>query len=153
TALRDPTLVVLHWSDSAGVYLDGSGRPVGLPADGQGRTVTLLERQGRPMTALVHDPAVLSRPNLVKTVTGAVRRAVENERLRGQVEARAGELSTLPTGTVTFLLTDIEGSTALLRRLRDRYAALLADVRAVIRGVLHRAGGREVDARADEFFA
>ena len=152
-ALRDPTLSVLHWSDSAGRYLDGSGRPAELPAEGQGRAVTLLERQGHPMTALVHDPAVLDKPDLVKTVTAAVRLAVENERLRGQVEAQASEARTLPTGQVTFLLTDIEGSTRLLQRLGDRYAALLADVRAIIRSSVHRAGGREVDARADEFLA
>jgi class 3 adenylate cyclase len=113
----------------------------------------LLEQQGRPMTALVHDPAVLDHPDLVKTVVAAVRLAVENERLRGRVDARASELRTLPTGRVTFLLTDIEGSTGLLQRLGDRYAALLADVRALIRGAVHHAGGREVDARADEFFA
>ncbi len=152
-ALRDPTLSVLHWSDSAGMYLDGAGRPAALPADGEDRAVTLLERQGHPMTALVHDRAVLDNPDLVKTVTAAVKLAVENERLRGQVEARASEVRTLPTGHVTFLLTDIEGSTGLLRRLGDRYAALLADVRAIIRSALHRAGGREVDARGDEFFA
>ena len=105
------------------------------------------------MIALVHDRAVLDNPDLVKTVTAAVKLAVENERLRGQVEARASEVRTLPTGHVTFLLSDIEGSTGLLRRLGDRYAALLADVRAVIRHALDRAGGREVDARADEFFA
>src|SRR5918996_1204219 len=153
TVLRDPTLVVLHWSESAGVYLDGAGRPAVLPADGGPRAVTLLERQGRPMTALVHDRAVLEHRDLVKTVAAAVRLAVENERLRGQVEARASEVRTLPTGHVTFLLTDIEGSTGLLQRLSDRYAALLADVRAIIRSFVHRAGGREVDARADEFFA
>jgi class 3 adenylate cyclase len=153
TALRDPTLAVLHWSESARAYLDGAGRKAALPADGQGRAVTLLERQGRPMTALVHDPAVLEKPDLVKTVTAAVRVALENERLRGQVEAQASEARTLPTGHVTFLLTDIEGSTALLQRLGDRYAPVLADVRALIRGCLHRAGGREVDARADEFLA
>jgi class 3 adenylate cyclase len=96
---------------------------------------------------------VLDNSDLVKTVTAAAKLAVENERLRGQVEAQASEVRTLPTGHVTFLLTDIEGSTGLLRRLRDRYAALLAEVRAVIRSALHRAGGREVDARADEFFA
>jgi class 3 adenylate cyclase len=152
-ALRDPTLTVLHWSESAGEYLDGAGRHAALPPEGQDRTVTLLERQGRPMTALVHDRAVLDNPDLVKTVTAAVRLAVENERLRGQVEARASEVRTLPTGHVTFLLTDIEGSTGLLRRLGDRYAALLAEVRAIIRNALHGAGGREVDARADEFFA
>jgi class 3 adenylate cyclase len=152
-ALRDPTLAVLHWSDSASAYLDGAGQPVSLPPDDTGRAVTLLERQGRPMTALVHDPAVLAKRDLVKTVTAAVRLAVENERLRGQVEARASEVRTLPTGHVTFLLTDIEGSTALLQRLGDQYAALLAEVRAIIRGAVHRAGGREIDARADEFFA
>jgi len=152
-ALRDPTLSVLHWSDSAGRYLDGAGRPATLPPDGEGRAVTLLERHGRPMTALVHAPTALHNPHLVKTVTAAVKLAVENERLRGQVDAQASETRTLPTGHVTFLLTDIEGSTGLLQRLGDRYAALLADVRAMIRLSVGRAGGREVDARADEFFA
>jgi len=152
-ALRDPSLSVLHWSDSAGAYLDGAGQPAALPADGASRVVTLLERRGHPMTALVHDRAVLDNPDLVKTVTAAVRLAVENERLRGQVEAQASEVRTLPTGYVTFLLTDIEGSTNLLQRLGDRYAALLAEVRAIMRSSVHRVGGREVDARADEFFA
>jgi class 3 adenylate cyclase len=153
TALRDPTLSVLHWSESAAGYLDGGGQPAVLPAEETGRAVTLLERLGQPMAALVHDPAVLKNRDLVKTVTAAVRLAVENDRLRGQVEARASEVRTLPSGNVTFVLTDIEGSTSLLHRLGDRYVALLADVRAAIRGCMHRAGGREVDARADEFFA
>lgn len=61
--------------------------------------------------------------------------------------------STLPTGEVTFLLTDIERSTALLRKLGDRYAGLLDDVRDVVRSAVLTAGGKEVDARADEFFA
>jgi class 3 adenylate cyclase len=153
SALRDPTLSVLHWSDSAGAYLDGAGQPAALPGDGADRAVTLLERQGRPMTALVHDRAVLENPDLVKTVTAAARLAAENERLRGQVEAQASEARTLPTGHVTFLMTDIEGSTSLLQRLGDRYAALLAEVRAIIRSSVRRGGGREVDARADEFLA
>src|SRR5688572_6551561 len=58
-ALRDPTLSVLHWSDSAGAYLDGSGGAAALPAEGADRAVTLIEHQGRPMTALVHARAVL----------------------------------------------------------------------------------------------
>lgn len=156
-ALRDPTLSVLHWSDSAGGYLDRDGQLVALPETGSdpgaGPLTTLLERQGQPMTALVHSAAVLKTPALLKTVTAAVRLAVENDRLRGQIQAQASESRTLPTGIVTFLLTDIEGSTGLLHRLGDRYAALLADIRAVIRGCVHRAGGREVDARADEFLA
>jgi len=153
SALRDPSLSVLHWSESARAYLDGAGRPATLPGDGVDRAVTLLERQGRPMTALVHDRAVLANPDLVKTVTAAATLAAENERLRGQVEAQASEARTLPTGHVTFLLTDIEGSTSLLQRLGERYAPLLAEVRAIIRNSVGRLGGREVDARADEFLA
>jgi class 3 adenylate cyclase len=152
-ALRDPTLLVLHWSESAAAYIDGTGRSIPLPTQGDGRALTLLKRHGRPMTALVHDPAVLANPELVKTVTAAVRLAIENERLLGEVEARASEVETLPVGFVTFLLTDIEDSTSLIRRLGDDYAGVLNDVRSLIRVAVSRAGGREVDARADEFFA
>jgi class 3 adenylate cyclase len=151
SALRDPTLSVLHWSESARAYLDRAGQPTALPADGGDRAVTLIEREGRPMTALVHDRGVLANPDLVKTVTAAAKLAVENERLRGQVDAQASEARTLPTGQVTFLMTDIEGSTGLLQRLGDRYAAVLAEVRDIIRSSIRRVGGREVDARADEF--
>ncbi len=153
SALRDPTLSVLHWSESAGAYLDGAGQPATLPGDGAARAVTLIEREGRPMTALVHDRAVLAHRDLVKTVTAAAKLAVENERLRGQVEAQASEARTLPTGNVTFLMTDIEGSTGLLQRLGDKYAVVLAEIRDIIRGAVRRAAGREVDARADEFLA
>jgi class 3 adenylate cyclase len=66
--------------------------------------------------------------------------------------AAAGRLATLPAGFVTLMMTDIEGSTGLLHALGDRYAQLLNEVRAVLRAATAR-GGREVDARADEFFA
>src|SRR5437667_980047 len=73
SVLRDPTLAVLHWSDAAGAYLDATGTPAPLPAEDSGRSVTYLERQGRPMTALVHDPKVLGDPSLAETVLAAVR--------------------------------------------------------------------------------
>lgn len=153
TVLRDSTLQVLHWSDSTEAYLDGDGQRVTLPEPDQDRAVTLIESHGRPMTALVHDPAVLKDPDFARTVSAAVRLAVENERLRGEVDAQATSSRSLPAGFVTFLLSDIEGSTALLDRLGERYAALLADVRRILRTSVRQAGGREVDARADEFFA
>ena len=59
----------------------------------------------------------------------------------------------LPTGSVTFLLTDIEGSTALLRQLGDDYAGLLRDVRACTKKAVAGAGGHPVDSHGDEFFA
>ena len=59
----------------------------------------------------------------------------------------------LPRGHVTFALTDIEGSTELLQRLGDGYDALLSQLRRLQRTAVRQAGGREVDARGDEFFA
>lgn len=58
----------------------------------------------------------------------------------------------LPTGTVTFLLTDIEGSTPLLQRLGGRYADVLAEHQRLMRDALHRAGGHVVDTQGDAFF-
>jgi class 3 adenylate cyclase len=153
TVLGDPTLAVMHWSEAAGSYLDGAGKPVPLPAEHEERGVTFLERQGRPMTALVHDPAILDDPDLAETVLAAVRFVIEKESLHGQIQARSTDAATLPTGFVTFLLTDIEDSTILLSRLKDGYADLLSDVRGIVRQAVLQAGGREVDARADEFFA
>jgi DNA-binding NarL/FixJ family response regulator/class 3 adenylate cyclase len=59
----------------------------------------------------------------------------------------------LPRGEVTFLFTDIEGSTALARRLGARFGDLLEEHRRLIRDAIAQAGGHEVDCRADEFFA
>jgi class 3 adenylate cyclase len=45
---------------------------------------------------------------------------------------------TLPSGTVTFLFTDIEGSTALVRQLRDRYQGVLGDHQTILRAAVAR---------------
>src|SRR5438876_10018895 len=58
----------------------------------------------------------------------------------------------LPTGTVTFLFTDIEGSTRLLHELGDAYADALAEHRRVLREVFARHHGVEVDTQGDAFF-
>ena len=59
----------------------------------------------------------------------------------------------LPTGTVTFLFTDVEGSTRLLRELGpDRYADELAEHRRIVRRACERHDGVEVDTQGDAFF-
>ncbi len=58
----------------------------------------------------------------------------------------------LPGGTVTFLFTDIEGSTRLLQQLGDQYAELLADQRRILRTAFKKWGGQEVDTQGDSFF-
>jgi DNA-binding NarL/FixJ family response regulator/class 3 adenylate cyclase len=56
------------------------------------------------------------------------------------------------TTTLTFLFSDVEGSTALLRRLRDGYTALMADHERLLRSAWAESGGRELDADGDSFF-
>jgi predicted ATPase/class 3 adenylate cyclase len=58
----------------------------------------------------------------------------------------------LPTGTVTFLFTDVEGSTRLLHELGERYADVLAEHRRVLRESFAHNGGVEVDTQGDAFF-
>jgi predicted ATPase len=58
----------------------------------------------------------------------------------------------LPTGTVTFLFTDVEGSTRLLHELGNAYADVLAEHRRVLRDAFRRHGGVEVDTQGDAFF-
>jgi predicted ATPase len=58
----------------------------------------------------------------------------------------------LPSGTVTFLFTDIEGSTRLLHEHGERYAELLAEHRRILRDAFLRYGGVEVDTQGDAFF-
>jgi DNA-binding NarL/FixJ family response regulator/class 3 adenylate cyclase len=61
-------------------------------------------------------------------------------------------MTELPTGTVTLLFTDLEGSTQLVRELGDDYATLLADHRRLLREAASRHGGHEVDSAGDGSF-
>ena len=102
----------------------------------------------------------LARSRLLKAArrfgvmpVGFIEAQLRTERRRGQADAHARQVERLPSGTVTFLMTDIEGSTAHLAALGDRYGALLTEVRRLLRSHVRRAGGHEVEAHADEFLA
>src|SRR5437879_6174883 len=73
------------------------------------------------------------------------------ERVIGQ---GAGKFSMrqLPTGTVTLLFTDIEGSTHLLQQLGDHYTSVLIECRRLLRSVFQQWSGYEVDTQGDAFF-
>jgi len=61
-------------------------------------------------------------------------------------------MSLVPTGTVTFLFTDIEGSTRLLQELGDeRFAQALADHRRLLRDAFQKWRGRELETQGDGF--
>ena len=67
-------------------------------------------------------------------------------------EASESRLADLPSGTVTFLFTDIEGSTRLERELREQYSDVLREHSRLLREAFERYGGREVDTQGDSFF-
>jgi len=60
--------------------------------------------------------------------------------------------ASVPSGTVTFLFSDIEGSTPLLERLREQYATVLADQRELLRAAFAKWNGHEIDTQGDSFF-
>jgi class 3 adenylate cyclase len=67
--------------------------------------------------------------------------------------AESGERASLPTGTVTFLFTDIEGSTRLVQDLGDRWGAVLAEHCQIMREAISNAKGVEIGTEGDSFFA
>jgi class 3 adenylate cyclase len=143
--------------NSAFAYIDSEGRRR-LPINDEAHVRNALARFDR---VTFEDDAARERARK-RLLTAAKKYGIvpigfmasqlRSERLSAAIEAGTADARKLPTGVLTFLLTDIEDSTGLLRRLGDRYAGLLEDVRTIIRAAV-REGGREVDARADEFFA
>jgi class 3 adenylate cyclase len=79
--------------------------------------------------------------------------AGELESARNQAPATGAPPDPLPTGFVTMLMTDVEGSTGLVREVGEGFHALIDELWALLRQCVVAAGGHEVEARADEFFA
>jgi class 3 adenylate cyclase len=138
--------------DSAFAYIDGRGRRM-LPIHDAAHVRNALARFGQ---VRFEDDA--SRDRARKRLLNAARKFgivpvgfIEGE-VRSARQARSAAAGRLPSGSVTFLLTDIERSTVLLARLGDGYARLLRDVRGMIRQSVREFGGYEVDSHADGYF-
>jgi signal transduction histidine kinase len=91
-ALGDPDLEVGYWLPNAGVFVDSEGRPFAVPDSSSDRSVTIIEGDGAPVAALVHDPAVLDDPGLRDAVSSAAQLAAANARLQAEVHAQVTEL-------------------------------------------------------------
>jgi signal transduction histidine kinase len=99
-ALGDPSLELVYWFPSAARYVDGDGRPVELPTSDAGRVATVVERDGEPTAALLHDPALNDNAELVDSVCAAAALTLENERLQVELRARLVELQASRTRLV-----------------------------------------------------
>ena len=91
-ALRDPSLELAFWLPGESRYVAGDGRPVELPPPGDVRHATVVQRDGQPIAALLHDPALEHNADLVRSVCAAAGLALENERLAAELRARLVEL-------------------------------------------------------------
>ena len=91
-ALGDPSLQVAYWAPTQDRFVDAAGEPMELPEDGTGQAVTMLERNGVREAAIIHDAILLEEPGLIASVAGAMRLAVENDRLTAEVEAQLTEV-------------------------------------------------------------
>jgi signal transduction histidine kinase len=88
--LRDPTLGIAFRVGEG--FVDEDGRPVELPGDGSVRGTTVIEADGEPIAALLHDPILRHEPELVDAAVAAARLAIANERLRAEVRAQLEEV-------------------------------------------------------------
>jgi signal transduction histidine kinase len=91
-ALGDPSLEVAYWVPARRRYVDAAGQPLKLPAAGDERTATLVEQEGEPIAALIHDPALTDEAELVQSVCAAAALTLENARLQAELRARLAEL-------------------------------------------------------------
>ena len=99
-ALHDPSVEVAYWLPERDVFVDESGVPVSAPSEDGGRAVTMLERDGEPIAALIHDPILADQPGLVSAVAAAAGLAIENERLHAQARAHLIEINASRTRIV-----------------------------------------------------
>jgi signal transduction histidine kinase len=87
-ALRDPTLEVAFWLPDQQAYVDAVGRAVDLPGEGSPRAATLLDDDGQPLAALIHDRSLLEERRLVESAGAAARMALVNARLKAELIAQ-----------------------------------------------------------------
>ncbi len=91
-SLGDRTVSVAYWLPDRERFVDEHGHFVELPAPGSGRAWTAVDRDGVRVAAIIHDAALDTPRELVEAAAAASSLALENERLRADLQARVEEL-------------------------------------------------------------
>jgi signal transduction histidine kinase len=91
-SLGDRSVSVAYWLPDQERFVDEQGRAVTLPAPGSGRAWTVVERDGRRLAAIIHDASLDLGQELVEAAAASSALALDNERLRADLQARLEEL-------------------------------------------------------------
>ena len=143
-ALGDPSLQVGYWLPESAAFVAAAGRPLTVPDPGSGRAATVVERDGKPVAILVHDPAVLGDRGLVEAVSSAAGLAAANARLQAEVRARLAEIA---ASRRRILEAGDEERGRLERRLRDGAQRRLGEIAEALRLARQSATGQATAER------
>lgn len=141
-ALGDRSLQVAYWLPEDNDYVDERGVPIVLPGSGSGRAVTVIERHGERIAALVHDAAVLDDPGLADSVASAAAIALSNVRLQAEIRRQVADVAASRRRV-------LEAGDAQRRRLqqqlRDGAARRLTGVQEVLELARRESGSASSD--------
>ncbi|MFG2006103.1 sensor histidine kinase [Spirillospora sp. NPDC048911] len=141
--LHDPSLRLVYGTEE---FVDGDGRRVGLPLPGSGQVVTRLETGAGPAAALVHDAALMSEPELIRSAAAVARLAIENEHMRAEL---AGQLAEVRASRARIVAAADAERSRIERNLHDGAQQRLVGLAFILGRVRSRAGP-ELAAGLDE---
>lgn len=89
--LHDPSVQLGYWSPAAQAFISATGQPI-QPITSATRAVAMVERNGRSIATIVHDPTLREDPGLLASVNAAVGLAIENQSLAAELQAQLDEV-------------------------------------------------------------
>lgn len=102
--LHDPSLEIVYWIEPLNRWVDELGREAASPVASESRSVTMVERGGRQIAALVHDPALDSEPDLVGLIATGASLPIENARLQADLRSQFLFLETVASTAPSLLV-------------------------------------------------
>jgi signal transduction histidine kinase len=136
--IGDATLSIVYWVPDRGEYVDERGLPVELPAPDSGRAYTVVEHEGRRVSAIIHDAELDARPELIRAAAAGAVLALDNERLKAALRARVEELR---ASRARIVEASIDARRQLERDLHDGAQQQLVSLTLELRMIRGRVAG------------
>ncbi len=114
--LGDRTLAIAYWLPERQLFVDEHGHQVTLPEPGTSKAWTAVEHRGNRVAAIIHDAELQARPELVEAAAAGAVLALDNERLKAELNAR---LQDLRASRRRIVEATVEGRRRLERDLHD----------------------------------